>query len=174
MPKMNESPDVVQRRPNRPRISRPRGKTNPTDIARWERDLECVRMRKAEMDWDTIVEKLGYSSRGHAHDRFIVMMRHYPRDDIEQMRDLELDRIEQACRELAPAIRAGGLTGVKAIEAWNKLSERRSKLMGLDKPERRELTVLSKDTVSAAIEKLNAELAAKAVANDVDLSGLID
>jgi hypothetical protein len=154
------------------RNTKGRGRTKVNEIERWERDAECVRMRKACLDWDTIVEKLGYSSRGHAHDRFIAMMRNYPRDDVEQMRDLELDRIDLACQQLAPAIRAGGMVGVKAIEAWNKLSERRSKLMGLDKPDRRELTVLSKDTVSAAIEKLNTELTAKAMAAGVDLGDL--
>jgi hypothetical protein len=99
-------------------------------------------------------------------------MREYPRDDVERMRDLELDRIEEKCRALEEKIAEGGRDMVRACEVWNKLSERRAKLGGLDKPERREVTVLSKDTVTAAIERLNVEITAKAAQHDLDLKQL--
>lgn len=126
------------------------------DIARWERDYQCVQLRRQEVDWPTIAERLGYSSPGHAHNRFVAFMRAYPRDDVETMRDLELQRIERACAALEPKVASGD---VRAAEVWNKLSERRSKLMGLDKPERREITVLTEDVVSAACRKLEEEMA---------------
>lgn len=147
-----ETPRVTTRR-SLPRSGRnaPFGsKSKPADIERWERDYECVKLRRAEVDWDTIVEKLGYASPGHAHNRFVAFMRAYPRDDIEQMRDLELDRIEKTARALEPRVAQGD---VRAAEVWNKLSERRAKLMGLDKPERRELTVLTEDVVDKAIRE---------------------
>lgn len=134
--------------------------------------MKCVEMRKAEIDWHTIADALGYASPGHAHNRFMVVMRLYPRDEVEVARDLELDRIEKTCRSLEPIIAAGGRDAVRAAEVWTKLSERRAKMCGYDKPERRELTVMSSDAVEQAIEKLNAEMAAKAAANDVDLKEL--
>jgi hypothetical protein len=137
------------------RKPKPRGHTSPADAERWERDYQCVQMRRAECDWNTIVEKLGYSSTGHAHDRWMAFMRAYPRDDVEAMRDLELDRIEKTCKALEPKIAEGD---VRAAEVWNKLSERRSKLMGLDKPERKELTVLTEDVVDKAIREAREEL----------------
>lgn len=143
--------------------------TTAAAIERWERDYKCVQMRRAEHEWQTIADTLGYGSPQAAHKQFMSFLRAYPRDDVEQMRDLELQRIELRCRQLDGKCAAGD---PRAIEVWNKLSERRSKLMGLDRPERREVTVLSKDTVSAAIEKLNAEMAVKAAANDVDLAEL--
>lgn len=161
--------EELPRKVGQPKRRRPRVNSSPGAIERWERDYKCVQMRRAEHDWDTIVAALGYASRGHAHKQFMSFMRAYPRDDVEEMRNLELDRIEKTCRALEPKIADGD---VRAAEVWNKLSERRAKLMGLDKPERRELTVLSKDTVSAAIEKLNAEMTAKAAQHDLDLSAL--
>jgi hypothetical protein len=135
------------------------GKSKPADIERWERDYECVKLRRAEVDWDTIVERLGYSSKGHAHNRFVAFMRAYPRDDVETMRDLELQRIEKTCAALEPRIALGGQDSIRAAEVWNKLSERRSKLMGLDKPERKEITVLTADVVDQACIKLEEEMA---------------
>jgi hypothetical protein len=88
------------------------------------------------------------------------------------MRNLELDRIEKTARALEDHIASGGDRVVRAAEVWNKLSERRAKLMGLDRPEKKEITVLTKDTVAAAIERLNAEMAAKAKNAGVDLSEL--
>lgn len=132
--------------------------------------MKCVEMRRSEIDWDTIAEKLGYGCKQSAHSAFIRFMREYPRDDVEQMRDLELDKIERKCLQLEPECAKGN---PRAIEVWNKLSERRSRLCGWDKPERREVHVLSADTVNLAIEKLSLELNAKAAANDLDLSQLV-
>jgi hypothetical protein len=115
------------------------------------------------VDWDTIAERLGYASKGHAHTRFLAFMRQYPRDDVETMRDLELDRIEQTCRALEVRIARGGDDSVRAAEVWNKLSERRSKLMGLDKPERREVTVLTDDVVTKSIREANEQAERRAL-----------
>jgi hypothetical protein len=146
----------------KPRVRARRGGSSPKDIERWERDYQCVQMRRAEVDWDTIVERLGYSSTGHAHNRFVAFMRAYPRDDVETMRDLELQRIEKTAMALEPRIAAGGPDAVRAAEVWNKLSERRSKLMGLDKPERKEITVLTEDVVDKAIREAQEEMERKA------------
>jgi hypothetical protein len=75
------------------------------------------------------------------------------------MRDLELDSIEQKMRQLEPKCEA---SDARAIEVWNKLSERRSKLMGLDKPERREVTVMTEDALDKAIREAREEMERKA------------
>lgn len=163
---LEEKPPLPKRR-RRPSTAKTRA--TPDAIDRWDRDYKCVLMRRAEYDWPTIADALGYGSNSHAHNAFRRFMKEYPRDDVESLRDLEMDRIERKAQQLEPKCEAGD---PRAIEVWNKLSERRARLAGMDKPERRELTVLSKDTVAAAIEKLNAEMAAKAAQHDVDLSEL--
>lgn len=159
-------------RPKRSRGVIEKRNSSPAVIARWERDIKCVEMRKAEIDWDTIVATLGYASRGHAHQQFMSVMRAYPRDDVETMRNLELDRLEKTAQALEKRISRGGDDVIRAAEVWNKISERRSKLLGLDRPEKKEVTVLTQDTVAAAIEKLNAEMELKARQAGVDLSEL--
>jgi hypothetical protein len=52
------------------------------------------------------------------------------------MRDLELDRIEKTARALEPTIAEGGKDAIRAAEVWVRLSERRSKLLGLDRAKR--------------------------------------
>lgn len=152
---IDATPNAAQTADGNPRarVQHRSGHTKPADIARWERDHQCVIMRRAEIDWDTITERLGYASKGHAHNRWVAMMREYPRDDVEAMRDLELDRIEKTCRALEPLIAKGDEKSVRAAEVWAKLSERRSKLAGIDKPERREVTVLTDDVVQKSIRE---------------------
>lgn len=141
--------------------TKPRGRrrrqsrSKPADIERWERDYQCVQLRRAEVDWHTIVDRLGYSSTGHAYDRFMAFMREYPREDIETMRDLEIDRITKNAQALEQIIETGEKTSerIRAAEVWVKLSERRAKLGGWEKPERREVTVLSDDLVQRAIRE---------------------
>lgn len=135
--------------------------TSPDDIRRWNRDLECVQMRLKSYDWDTIVEKLGYASRGHAHDRFIAMIKEYPREDVETMRDQEIDRLDVVANELMKEIEAGNNV-VRAAEVLIKLMERRARLLGLDKPERKEINVVTEDAVDKAIREAREEMDRKA------------
>jgi hypothetical protein len=150
------------RRPVKPTMQA----TTPEAIERWERDYECVKMRRAQCDWDTIVAKLGYASRGHAHDRFVAFLRAYPRDDVAALRDLEADRLEEAGNALWPEIQKGN---ARAAEVWNKLSERRAKLLGMDAPIRQEVTHLSDSTVDRAIQELRDQMTAEATAAGVEL-----
>lgn len=143
----------------RGRKPKPHGRSRPSDIERWERDWQCVKLRLDGVDWPTVVERLGYSSTGHAHDRFVAFMRQYPQDDVVELRELELARLDKKCRELEPRCAQGD---PRAVEVWNKLSERRSKLKGLDMPERREVTVISDDVVEKSIRELREEMDRKA------------
>lgn len=153
-PFADKEPQSVPPRPNRRGQRGLPKRSTPENISTWERDVECVRLRKQNVDWDTITERLGYSSNGHAHNRYLHVLKEYPRDDVETMRDAELIAIEMKMNQLEQKCSQGDS---RSIEVWNKLSERKSKLCGWDQPERKEVTVLTKDAVEQAIEKLNAE-----------------
>lgn len=144
--------------PRAPRKKKPHQRTDPAAIRRWERDWECVKMRRQDIDWPTIVETLGYSSIGHAHDRCAAFMRNYPREDAETLRDMEMMRLDEAAKALRPRIEDGD---PRAVEVYVKVSERRSKLGGLDAPERKQLTVITEDVVNQQIMQARAELAQK-------------
>lgn len=143
--------------------------TNGAAQARWERDYKCVQMRAAAVEWKVIAEVLGYASPGHANDRYTSFMKEYPRQDVEQLRDQQMLQIELKMRQLEPKCEAGD---PRAVEVWNKLAERFAKLSGADRPEKKEVTVLTESTVDNAIKKLSTELAIEAQKAGVDLSEL--
>jgi hypothetical protein len=151
-----DNPGIPERqKPRRGQRGLPKRST-PENIENWERDVECVRMRKLSIDWDTIRETLGYTSNGHAHDRYLHVLREYPRDDVEDMRDMELLAIEKKMNQLEDKCAQGDS---RSIEVWNKLSERKAKLYGIDAPERKEISVLTNDLVEQALAAGRAELA---------------
>jgi hypothetical protein len=107
----------------------PARKKRLTRQERWDRDLQCVRLRRQHIEWDTIVEQLGYSSTGHAHDRWMAMLKAYPKTDVELARQQESDRLDMAARALIVRVRKGEM---RAIEAYLNISKRRARLEGLD------------------------------------------
>lgn len=153
-PFADKEPQSVPPRPNRRGQRGLPKRSTPENISTWERDVECVRLRKMAVDWQTITERLNYSSPGHAHSRYLWVLKEYPREDVEQMRDAEILAIELKKNQLEAKCAAGDS---RSIEVWLKASERLSRLIGGDAPERKEVTVLTKDAVEQAIEKLNAE-----------------
>jgi hypothetical protein len=99
--------------------------TTPEAIARHQRDLQCVRLRAANVDWQTIADRLGYASPGHAHDRFMVIMRDFPREDVDTWRDMISDRHEAILRAIWPDVLRGKLFSIdraqRSLEALAKL-----------------------------------------------------
>lgn len=67
-----------------------------------------------------------------------------------------LDRLQRSMIPLATTGNAGAVDRVLAI------MDRRTRLLGLDKPQQHEHVVLTKDVVTAEIERLEAELARRA------------
>lgn len=102
-----------------------KGQLSPKAVARLERDRECVRLRGSGMDWYTIRDRLGYSSTGHAHDRFMKLMRDYPREDVQTARNLLIDRHEACIHAMWDAAMSGNGGAVdrvtRSLEALARL-----------------------------------------------------
>jgi hypothetical protein len=162
-----DNPGIPERqKPRRGQRGLPKRST-PEAIKNWERDVECVRLRKADVDWHDIVEMLGYNSIGHAESRYKHVLKEYPREDAEAMRDLEILAIKHARSCLADKVKAGD---VRAIEVFFKGSDRLCELVGINAPERKEITVLTQDMVEQALlaskvewERLSASLPPKMI-----------
>lgn len=143
-----------------------RSRTRPEAIETWEKARQAVALRRTGMMWDDIARAVGYKGRSGAYDAVRRFMREYPREDAEALRDMEADRLDEAQQALWPAVLRGE---VRATEVWIKLSERRSRLCGMDKPERKELTVLTEDVVDKAIREQLAEMERAARASGVEV-----
>jgi hypothetical protein len=136
-----------------------RSRTTPEGLERWERAHEAVKLRRTGMLWDEIAKTLGFASRAGAYQAAMRFIREYPREDVEALRDLEAQRLDEAQEALWPAVKRGE---VRPAEVWIKLSERRARMQGFDRPERREVTVITEDAVNAEIRRLNEEMERKA------------
>lgn len=116
-------------KPRRRRTTPNNSRTTKVAIERRERDLQCVNLRRAGLGWQAIADQLNYASPGHAHERFMVFMREYPREDVETARDLEADRLDEAQRAIWVRCVKGDL---QALDRLLKLSAQRAKLLGLN------------------------------------------
>lgn len=150
-----------------------RQKSSPEVIARRERDQRAVDMRRAGVSWDAIARALGYSDSSHAHKSFMVYMREYPRESIEDARQVELDRLDQLQAAIWQQCLASGSTNQHwAIDRMLKISDQRARLLGLNAPVRQEVSVITESTVDQAIRDLQTQLEAQAAASGVKLPAL--
>jgi len=156
---------VVQTRPRKKRHS----PTTPEAIARLERDMECVRLRRANVGWDAIAKQLGYCDPGHAYKQFMSFMKSYPREDVDDAREVEAQRYDQLLEVLWPQCLEVGSKQHWAIDRVAKLLDQRARLMGWNRPVRQEISVLSESTVDAAIRELQATMEAQARAAGVKI-----
>lgn len=129
-------------------------KTSPEAIARWDRDVECVRMRRAGKHWQVIVDELGYADTGHAYQRFQVVMKEYPREDVEEWRDTLSDRYDEMLTAIWVKVQAGDLW---AIDRATRILEAQAKLLGANRAERLEVSA-GVSELDAALRELEAEL----------------
>jgi len=147
--------------PPRSRRKHTRGatvRTKPADVERMERDLRCVELRKAGLTWQAIADRLGYASAGHAYTRFMVVMKEWPREDIETTRNLISDRYEAMLRALWPEVLSGKWL---AIDRATRILENLAKLHGANRPEKIEITP-GETALDQALRELQEELQRRA------------
>lgn len=141
---------------NKPNL---RARWGPGQIEREERDRKCVEMRVAGHDWSTICETLGYSSPGHARDRYTLYLERLPpREGIEEQRELEMARLDRLATALEPKI---ANNDVRAVEVAIKLLERRARLAGYDMPAKQQITVVNDELAREMVQEWRAEIERK-------------
>lgn len=112
-------------------------KTSPRMMKGHERTLQALQLRASGATYDQIALALGYANRSCAFQAVQRGLRMTLREPADQVRDLELQRLDRLQAALwARAIKGG----YRAIETILKLMDRRAKLMGLDAPTRVDIT----------------------------------
>ena len=107
-----------------------------------DRRKKAITLRLAGMDWQSIADQLGYSTRGAACTDVARALeanlaeQTQAADTLREVESLRLDRLQAAAW---PAAVKGDL---KAIDTVLKVIDRRVKLQGLDMPLRAELSGL--------------------------------
>ena len=116
-----------------------------------KRQLEALDLRMRGFSFRVIGNKLDIS-HGQAYKDVMAELARLARErdgKVEELRQLELERLDMLLHALEPMARVGDTS---AVTAYLKTMERRAKYLGLDAPEKHEykdLTKLSDDELLA-------------------------
>jgi len=118
-----------------------------------EREAEVLRLRRRGLTFDLIAQELGYSHASGAHKAYVNANLRIIRSDVDEIRAVEMDRLDIA----QAAVWNGVLRGeVPSVMALIKVMERRAKLLGLDMPTlaKIEVTHYESDTIDEEVKRL--------------------
>lgn len=118
-----------------------------------QREAEVLKLRRDGLTFDAIAKRLQYASAAGAYNAFKRAMDRTIQHPADELRRLEIERLDYMLDCLGPAIAAG--RGY-AIEKALMIQDRRARLLGLDAPTKHQVTV--SDTLTSEIEALAAEL----------------
>jgi hypothetical protein len=121
-----------------------------------KRRTDAIALRLAGADYETIAERLGYSSRGAAYTditRALEARLAEQRQEVDLLRQEELARLNRLQMGVWTAAVGGD---PRSAEVALKIIDRRCKLLGLDAPQRLELVTMG--AVEQEIRRLEAEL----------------
>ena len=108
-------------------MARPRGRAPKPAIL--DKEQKVVSLRREGFTWDQIAKEVGYASPSGASDAYYRASYRVVQEDVDQLRQLENDRLDY----LLNAVWDNALAGdYKAVEACLKIMARRAKLLGLD------------------------------------------
>ena len=102
-----------------------------------ERQLKALTLRKAGVGYWAIAEACGYKDHSGAWRAVKAALKKTLQEPADELRTLELARLDDMLKAIAPHVAAGNLT---AIDRALKIQERRSRLLGLDAPSKTDLT----------------------------------
>lgn len=140
-----------------------------------QREAEAARLRSLGWTYQRIADELGWSNKGDAHHAVQKVLRDTVQEAGDDLRALELSRLDTmyvAAMEVLERSHVTVSNGkvvtldgaplpddapvLAAIDRLLKIQERRSKLLGLDAPVKRDIALT--DERAAAIEALVEEL----------------
>lgn len=96
-----------------------------------DRHRIALEMRVAGVGFKRIAVKLGYSAESGAFHAVKAALKKTSREQPEDLRNVEEDRLNVMLFAIWPEVRSGNLT---AISTALKIMERRAKMRGLDEP----------------------------------------
>jgi len=120
-------------------------------------DREALRLRSQGLSYREIADELGVDT-STAYRRTQRALSAVPVEDVESYRLLELDRLDALQRAIWDKAIDGNLNALDRVLA---IMSRRSKLLGLDAPQRREhsLEYFTSDQITAEVKRLEQLLA---------------
>jgi len=116
-----------------PRHKKPASKES---VGITEKQRKALELRKAGVKLDTIAEQLGYADASGAYRAIISALKKTLQEPADELRKMELERLDGMLLRLEPAIRIGDPQAIRTALA---IQDRRAKYLGLDLPQGVEL-----------------------------------
>jgi hypothetical protein len=108
-------------------MARPRGRAPKPQVL--DKERRVVSLRREGLTWDQISKEVGYASPSGASDAYYRASYRVVKEDVDQLRQLENDRLDF----LFQAVWDSALEGDhKAVDSCLRIMARRAKLLGLD------------------------------------------
>ncbi|UPK64926.1 hypothetical protein MYP14_06125 [Rhodococcus pyridinivorans] len=132
-----------------------RSRFDPANLDAAEKGRQALELRRDGKTWDAIAEELGYSDRSGAYIAAKRLLDRTEFESVEEYRAIEADRLDEAHRIQAEALvqlaNSRALDAIPpAVNALVKISDRRSKLLGLDAPTRVDVAHSGEDFAATA------------------------
>lgn len=109
-----------------------RSTTSPAQIKVNERQIRALNLRKAGATFPEIAEAEGYASPSGAYEAVKAALKKTMSEPAEELRQLELTRLDDMLASIWDAVLAGD---TDSIATALRISERRARLLGLDRPD---------------------------------------
>lgn len=135
-----------------------RSPMDPDNLDASQRAREALELRRRGKQWAEIAVELGYADRASAYNAAKRLLDRTEFESVEEYRAIEADRLDEAHRTQLEHLTKVKLTGApedvsavaKAVSAIVKVSDRRSKLLGLDAPTRVDVAHSGEDFAATA------------------------
>lgn len=124
-----------------------------------DKERRVLELRRAGLTFDVIAQEVGYSNASGAYHAFTrAMKRTLQQAGADELRELELDRLDRLQRFAWPQATQGNL---RAIDSILRIMARRARLLGLDAPIKQEVTTFEGGTeIDREVQRLVALLEA--------------
>lgn len=128
---------------------------DPDNLDASQRAREALELRRQGKQWAEIADELGYADRASAYNAAKRLLDRTEFESVEEYRAIEADRLDEAHRIQAEALvqlaNSRALDAIPpAVNALVKISDRRSKLLGLDAPTRVDVAHSGEDFAATA------------------------
>lgn len=159
-----------------------RSPMDPTNLDASQRAREALELRRRGKQWAEIADELGYADRASAYNAAKRLLDRTEFEAVEEYRAIEADRLDEAHRIQAEALeqlaKSRALDAIPpAVSALVKISDRRSKLLGLDAPTRVDVAHSGEDfaaTAARLMKEIGLAVPSEFQTPDADLSEASD
>lgn len=107
-----------------------------------DKELAVVELRRTGETWDRIARVVGYANAAGAYKAYQRALRRTLQQPTDEMRDLELDRLDRLQRSYWKRAIDGE---TRAADFILRVIDRRAKILGLDAPQRIQAQVVTYD-----------------------------